>query len=91
MMFQLIATGNFLLCAFGFWVVLCRANVMSQTDTRFYVRAVYTGCATLFVASAVSPLWGPLALLVMGCASGSVLILMLLESWLDGPPSYTLK
>jgi hypothetical protein len=91
MMFQLIATVNFLLCALGLWVVLCRANVMSESATLPYVRAIYTGCAMLFVASAVSPTWGPLVLLVMSCASTSALILILLESWLDGPPSYTMK
>lgn len=86
-----LAIGNVILCLAGLWVVLCRANLMSREETRLSVRAMYTFAAVVFLASAMSPWWGALAFLVLACSSTSILILMLLEDWLDGPPSYTCR
>jgi hypothetical protein len=83
--------GNIGICLAGLWVVICRANLMSKESTKLHVRIIYTCAAALFVGSMLSPLGGDLIFLVTACASTSTLILMLLEDWLHGPPSYTCK
>lgn len=82
---------NFLVCAVGAQVCICRMKDMSRSSTKLTIRLQYMLWFSYFCASAISWTYDEPASLTQTIMSACVLAQLMLgfSAWRFGPPSYT--
>ena len=87
---RLLIAANIFLCAFGWWLCLCRL-VMMGSQTKLAIAAQYALWMACFTGSALSWTYGEPASVTQLLMGASVVIYLLMgwAAWRYGAPRYT--